>query len=187
MKSGGAIEPQGTRITLRITDPSDMTRDILKVRCLWVPALPWGGAQWPHRAHRVLPLQSETCSVEIPELEFELGMGALGGKFTTLEGLLKDIRDLVSGAGGLSPSGGLGSHAALSVPALPGGEEPLHPGGQLYTQQDREAAGVHWEAAGGEGTPEFPCFTQPLLLFNGRQCQECLEHAGNVLVPGVKG
>ncbi|NXB75586.1 ZPR1 protein, partial [Donacobius atricapilla] len=68
VKSGGAIEPQGTRITLRVTDPSDMTRDILK---------------------------SETCSVEIPELEFELGMGALGGKFTTLEGLLKDIRDLV--------------------------------------------------------------------------------------------
>ncbi|NXU14206.1 ZPR1 protein, partial [Pardalotus punctatus] len=68
VKSGGAIESQGTRITLRITDPSDMTRDILK---------------------------SETCSVEIPELEFELGMGALGGKFTTLEGLLKDIRDLV--------------------------------------------------------------------------------------------
>ncbi|XP_021231720.1 zinc finger protein ZPR1 isoform X1 [Numida meleagris] len=68
VKSGGAIEPQGTRITFRITDPSDMTRDILK---------------------------SETCSVEIPELEFELGMGALGGKFTTLEGLLKDIKDLV--------------------------------------------------------------------------------------------
>lgn len=42
-------------------------------------------------------LQSETCSVEIPELEFELGMGALGGKFTTLEGLLKDIGELVSG------------------------------------------------------------------------------------------
>ncbi|NXD30424.1 ZPR1 protein, partial [Spelaeornis formosus] len=68
VKSGGAIEPQGTRITLRVTDPSDMTRDVLK---------------------------SETCSVEIPELEFELGMGALGGKFTTLEGLLKDIRELV--------------------------------------------------------------------------------------------
>uniref|UniRef100_A0A8C9EHE5 Zinc finger protein 259 n=1 Tax=Pavo cristatus TaxID=9049 RepID=A0A8C9EHE5_PAVCR len=68
VKSGGAIEPRGTRITFRITDPSDMTRDILK---------------------------SETCSVEIPELEFELGMGALGGKFTTLEGLLKDIKDLV--------------------------------------------------------------------------------------------
>ncbi|XP_023600086.1 zinc finger protein ZPR1 isoform X3 [Myotis lucifugus] len=70
VKSGGAVEPLGTRITLRITDPSDMTRDLLK---------------------------SETCSVEIPELEFELGMAIFGGKFTTLEGLLKDIRDLAYG------------------------------------------------------------------------------------------
>ncbi|XP_066463091.1 zinc finger protein ZPR1 [Eleutherodactylus coqui] len=68
VKSGGAIEPLGTRITLHVTDPSDLTRDVLK---------------------------SETCSINIPELEFEMGMGALGGKFTTLEGLLKDIRDLV--------------------------------------------------------------------------------------------
>lgn len=68
VKSGGAIEPLGTKITLHITDPSDITRDVLK---------------------------SETCGISIPELEFELGMGALGGKFTTLEGLLKDIRELV--------------------------------------------------------------------------------------------
>ncbi|KAM5132387.1 zinc finger protein ZPR1 [Mantella aurantiaca] len=68
VKSGGAIESLGTKISLHITDPSDLTRDVLK---------------------------SETCSINIPELEFELGMGALGGKFTTLEGLLKDIRDLV--------------------------------------------------------------------------------------------
>lgn len=67
VKSGGATEPLGTRITLHVTDPSDMTRDVLK---------------------------SETCSVLIPELDFELGMAALGGKFTTLEGLLKDIKDL---------------------------------------------------------------------------------------------
>lgn len=106
------------------------------------------------------PLQSETCSVEIPELEFELGMGALGGKFTTLEGLLKDIRDLVSAPGGLSPlagpAGGAGCLTAAS-PALAGGEEPLHPGGQLHGQQDREAAGVHWEAAGREFTLDFSC------------------------------
>lgn len=31
MKSGGAVEALGTRITLHITDPSDMTRDLLKV------------------------------------------------------------------------------------------------------------------------------------------------------------
>ncbi|XP_025854975.1 zinc finger protein ZPR1 [Vulpes vulpes] len=69
VKSGGAIEPLGTRISFHITDPSDLTRDVLK---------------------------SETCSVEIPELEFELGMAVLGGKFTTLEGLLKDIQELVT-------------------------------------------------------------------------------------------
>ncbi|XP_056096179.1 zinc finger protein ZPR1 [Rhinichthys klamathensis goyatoka] len=68
VKSGGATEELGTRITLHLTDPSDMSRDLLK---------------------------SETCSVLIPELEFELGMAAVGGKFTTLEGLLKDIKDLI--------------------------------------------------------------------------------------------
>lgn len=68
VKSGGGTEELGTKITLHITDPSDMTRDVLK---------------------------SETCSVLIPELEFELGMAALGGKFTTLEGLLNDIKDLI--------------------------------------------------------------------------------------------
>lgn len=68
VKSGGATEEQGTKITLHITDASDMTRDVLK---------------------------SETCGVLIPELEFELGMAALGGKFTTLEGLFKDIKDLI--------------------------------------------------------------------------------------------
>lgn len=68
VKSGGATEELGTKITLNITDPSDMTRDLLK---------------------------SETCAVVIPELEFELGMAALGGKFTTVEGLLKDIKDLI--------------------------------------------------------------------------------------------
>ncbi|XP_072515181.1 zinc finger protein ZPR1 [Salminus brasiliensis] len=68
VKSGGATEELGTKITLHVTDPSDMSRDLLK---------------------------SETCSVLIPEVEFELGMAALGGKFTTLEGLLKDIKELV--------------------------------------------------------------------------------------------
>lgn len=52
--------------------------------------------------------------MEIPELEFELGMGALGGKFTTLEGLLKDIRDLVRALG---PAWG-----AQPPPCPPGGD-----------------------------------------------------------------
>lgn len=68
VKSGGATEAMGTRISLHVTDVSDMSRDVLK---------------------------SETCSVAIPELEFELGMAIVGGKFTTLEGLLKDIKEMI--------------------------------------------------------------------------------------------
>ncbi|CAL8400638.1 unnamed protein product [Arctogadus glacialis] len=68
VKSGGATEALGTKITLHVTDASDMSRDLLK---------------------------SETCGILIPELEFELGMAAVGGKFTTLEGLLTNIKDLI--------------------------------------------------------------------------------------------
>ncbi|KAG7259819.1 hypothetical protein CRUP_025368 [Coryphaenoides rupestris] len=68
VKSGGATEALGTKITLHITDVSDMSRDVLK---------------------------SETCGILIPELECELGMAVLGGKFTTLEGLLTNIKELV--------------------------------------------------------------------------------------------
>merc|ERR1711928_258628 len=60
VKSGSGISDQGTKITLRVTDPIDMSRDVLK---------------------------SETCSLTIPELDFEVGAGTLGGKFTTIEGL----------------------------------------------------------------------------------------------------
>lgn len=37
--------------------------------------------------------QSETCSLSIPELELEVGPTTLGGRFTTVEGLLTAIRD----------------------------------------------------------------------------------------------
>lgn len=55
--------------------------------------------------------------MEIPELEFELGMAVLGGKFTTLEGMLKDIRELVSArriahAASQCGRGGTGSKAS---------------------------------------------------------------------------
>ncbi|XP_023338080.1 zinc finger protein ZPR1 [Eurytemora carolleeae] len=64
VKSGGGIEPKGKKITLKINDPSDLNRDLLK---------------------------SETCSISIPELEFEMGGGALGGRFTTVEGLMHNM------------------------------------------------------------------------------------------------
>jgi zinc finger protein len=66
VKSGTGIEPKGTRITLHLTDPSDLNRDVLK---------------------------SDTCAVRIPELELELMEGTLGGRFTTVEGLLTQIRE----------------------------------------------------------------------------------------------
>ena len=36
VKSGGGIESRGKRITLHITDPSDLSRDVLKVNYFFV-------------------------------------------------------------------------------------------------------------------------------------------------------
>lgn len=70
VKSGSGISEKGVKITLNITDAIDMSRDVLK---------------------------SETCSMSIPELDFEVGSGTLGGKFTTLEGLLSAMKDQLIG------------------------------------------------------------------------------------------
>lgn len=40
-----------------------------------------------------LSFQSETCDLEIPELELTVGPHALGGRFTTVEGLIMAIKD----------------------------------------------------------------------------------------------
>ncbi|XP_078324355.1 zinc finger protein ZPR1-like [Crassostrea virginica] len=69
VKGGSGIEPKGTKITLKITDPTDMSRDVLK---------------------------SDTASMAIPELDFCAEMGTLGGRFTTLEGLLENIKEHLS-------------------------------------------------------------------------------------------
>lgn len=66
VKSGTGIEEKGIRYTLKITDASDLNRDLLK---------------------------SDTASFEIPEIDFYMNAGTLGDKFTTIEGLLKDLRD----------------------------------------------------------------------------------------------
>jgi zinc finger protein len=65
VKSSGAVALRGRRITLKLTSEEDLNRDILK---------------------------SETCTLEIPEIDLHLTTGALGGRFTTLEGLLKQVR-----------------------------------------------------------------------------------------------
>ena len=41
-------------------------------------------------------MQSDTCGVRIPELDLELVEGTLGGRFTTVEGLLQNIIDQLS-------------------------------------------------------------------------------------------
>ncbi|CAE6466656.1 unnamed protein product [Rhizoctonia solani] len=64
IKSGGAISEHGKRVTLKVEDSEDLSRDILK---------------------------SETCGLEIPEIELVLQPGTLGGRFTTLEGLLTQV------------------------------------------------------------------------------------------------
>lgn len=64
VKTGGAIPEKGRRVTLKVTDPEDLARDILK---------------------------SETCGLKIPELNLDLTPGTLGGRFTTIEGLLKQV------------------------------------------------------------------------------------------------
>ncbi|KAJ3094942.1 hypothetical protein HDU97_007424 [Phlyctochytrium planicorne] len=69
VKAGGAISPQGKKITLKMQDVEDLSRDILK---------------------------SETCGIKIPELDLELTPGTLGGRFTTVEGLLTQVHDELS-------------------------------------------------------------------------------------------
>lgn len=61
VKSGAGIEPKGVHIEVAVRKKDDLSRDVLK---------------------------SETCDLKIPELELEVGPHALGGRFTTLEGLL---------------------------------------------------------------------------------------------------
>lgn len=66
VKTGGAIPEKGRKITLICDDPEDLSRDILK---------------------------SETCSMTVPELHLDIQQGTLGGRFTTLEGILRQVKD----------------------------------------------------------------------------------------------
>ncbi|CAD1477947.1 unnamed protein product [Heterotrigona itama] len=69
VKSGGGIEPMGVKIEVMVARKEDFSRDLLK---------------------------SETCHMQIPELELEIGPAALGGRFTTVEGILVAIKEQLS-------------------------------------------------------------------------------------------
>lgn len=66
VKPGGGIEEKGVKIEVTVRGRIDFSRDVLK---------------------------SESCDLRIPELECEVGAGALGGRFTTIEGLLTAMKD----------------------------------------------------------------------------------------------
>ena len=66
VKTGGEIPEKGKKISLKVKNAEDLARDILK---------------------------SETCSMECPELSLAVNPGTLGGRFTTVEGLLTQVRD----------------------------------------------------------------------------------------------
>lgn len=66
VKTGGEIPALGKKITLRVETEEDLARDILK---------------------------SESCSLECPELNLQVNPGTLGGRFTTVEGLLTQVRN----------------------------------------------------------------------------------------------
>ena len=71
VKIGGEIPQRGRRIWLEVTESGDLQRDILK---------------------------SETCLVRIPACQVEVQPGTMGGRFTTVEGLLTQIRDDLHGS-----------------------------------------------------------------------------------------
>ncbi|KAI0181592.1 ZPR1 zinc-finger domain-containing protein [Hypoxylon sp. FL1284] len=66
VKTGGEIPELGKKITLRVDSAEDLARDILK---------------------------SESCFLECPELNLQVNPGTLGGRFTTVEGLLTQVRN----------------------------------------------------------------------------------------------
>lgn len=66
VKTGGEIPEKGKIITLKVESSVDLARDILK---------------------------SESCALECPELSLSVNPGTLGGRFTTVEGLLTQVRD----------------------------------------------------------------------------------------------
>ena len=64
VKTGGEVPALGRRITLRVASREDLSRDILK---------------------------AESCALACPELDLTVEPGTLGGRFTTVEGLLTPV------------------------------------------------------------------------------------------------
>lgn len=117
VKSGGAVSEKGKKIVLKVEDAEDLTRDLLKVRkgdfglagsspLTKSAYTPSPLTKWHETAKR----QSETCGMEIPEIDLILQPGTLGGRFTTLEGILtqvyEELNEKVFASGGGNAGGG---------------------------------------------------------------------------------
>lgn len=85
VKSGSAISPKGRRIILKVEDREDLSRDILKV-----------SNRRLRDQHYIEVRQSESCGLTIPEIDLVLQEGTLGGRFTTLEGILDQVYEELS-------------------------------------------------------------------------------------------
>ncbi|EMC91527.1 hypothetical protein BAUCODRAFT_78900 [Baudoinia panamericana UAMH 10762] len=88
VKTGGEVPEKGRKITLRVRSQEDLARDVLK---------------------------SESASLMVEELQLRVEPGTMGGRFTTVEGILTNIRkDLRAQAFGLEdgdaplPANGVG-------------------------------------------------------------------------------
>uniref|UniRef100_A0A0N4Z1B5 Zinc finger protein ZPR1 n=1 Tax=Parastrongyloides trichosuri TaxID=131310 RepID=A0A0N4Z1B5_PARTI len=72
VKSGGSFKEYGCKLSLKVQNEVDLARDVLK---------------------------SDTCSLKIPEIDLEVGMGALCGRFTTVEGLISATKEQIQEQG----------------------------------------------------------------------------------------
>lgn len=62
------MSEKAKRITLKVESEEDLKRDLFK---------------------------SETAVLKIPEIDLELGMGTLGGVYTTVEGLIEKVISVI--------------------------------------------------------------------------------------------
>lgn len=70
VKTGGEVPEKGRRIKAKVETMEDLSRDVLK---------------------------SDTCTMHSEDLELSVQPGTLGGRFTTIEGLLTEIRNQLHG------------------------------------------------------------------------------------------
>lgn len=66
LRPGGGISEKGKEVRLDVQEAGDLRRDVIK---------------------------SETATIQIPELRFEMLQGSLGSLITTVEGVLARVKD----------------------------------------------------------------------------------------------